>query len=818
MSPNSGLRYGAIVLGALALIWGATSITTPRSTLTIDASNPPPAPQPLPFETGGQSPNGHTLSINSRYLQLDNNPWLPVMGEFHFARYPADEWEQEILKMKAGGVGIVSTYIFWIHHEEIEGEFDWSGQRDLRRFIELCAKHGMYAWVRVGPWAHGEVRNGGFPDWLLRKSAVRQNDPAYLKYVSRFFGEIGTQLHGLFWKDGGPIIGVQLENEYHARGFGQGAEHILMLKQLSRDANLEAPFYTITGWDAAAVPERGVVPVFGGYTDAFWDRHLTELPPNPNYFFTPIRCEENVGNDLHSKHPEIDARFTSYPFLTAEMGGGMELAYHRRPLMSADDIAAPAVVKLGSGITLYGYYMFHGGTNPDGKRTTLQESQATGYPNDMPVKTYDFQAPLGEFGQMNASFRNLKTIHMFLHDFGTDLAPMTTSFPEKLPSSRQDSATPRATARTDGRRGYIFLNNFQRNYPLPDRKDFQVRLKLASGTIDVPNEVVTIPSSAYTFWPVNLDMDGALLEYATAQPLSKLDDPATYVFLAWPGIAPEFAFRAADIASIQAPHSQIRREEGRVYVDKIALGVEPAIELRSRQGQTVRILVLNREQARNTWKATVSGKERLILSEADVFFEADSIHLRSTEPDRISFAIFPKPETTIQGFTDSGREGIFERYCASVQQVNIPADIRKLSDAGKTAPVKMGKEVAMAPGDAEFASAGRWSIRVPNLAGPGMSNVYLRIAYEGDVARVYDAGKLMTDDFYKGTPWWIGLRRISRAGLERGIELRILPLRQDAPIYLPSGARPAQPPGGERVSLKEVRVVPEYEVVARLNP
>ena len=105
------------------------------------------------------------------------------MGEFHFSRYPEKYWEEEILKMKAGGVQVVSTYIFWIHHEEIEGQFDWSGQRNLRRFVELCGKHGMYVFVRIGPWDHGEVRNGGFPDWLLAKAKVRTNDPVYLSYV-----------------------------------------------------------------------------------------------------------------------------------------------------------------------------------------------------------------------------------------------------------------------------------------------------------------------------------------------------------------------------------------------------------------------------------------------------------------------------------------------------------------------------------------------------------------------------------------------------------------------------------------------------------
>ena len=74
---------------------------------------------------------------------------------------------------------IISTYIFWIHHEEVEGQFDWSGQRNLREFVQLCAKHGLCVYPRIGPWAHREVRNGGLPDWLLKKGPTRVNDPAY---------------------------------------------------------------------------------------------------------------------------------------------------------------------------------------------------------------------------------------------------------------------------------------------------------------------------------------------------------------------------------------------------------------------------------------------------------------------------------------------------------------------------------------------------------------------------------------------------------------------------------------------------------------
>jgi hypothetical protein len=804
--------------GVLLAVPVPASAQRVSSQIVIDASTAPAQPEPLPFAVGGRSPDGHVLAANSRYLVLDGTPWFPVMGEFHFARYPEAYWEEEILKMKAGGVQIISTYIFWIHHEEIEGQFEWSGRRDLRRFIEICAKHGLYVWIRVGPWAHGEARNGGFPDWLLHECPTRQNDPTYLRYVRRFYDQIGRQVKGQFWKDGGPIIGVQIENEYKERGLGKGAEHMLTLLGLLRDVGVDAPFYTATAWDGVEFPPQHILPVFSGYADAFWSRKLDELPPNANYFFTTIRCEENVGDDLRSKRPDIDARYASYPFFTAEMGGGMELAYHRRPLMSADDTAAMALVKLGSGVTMYGYYMFHGGTNPEGKNSTLQESQATGYPNDLPVKSYDYQAPLGEFGQVNPSFRDVKGLHLFLRDFGSSLAPMASYFPQQMPASKLDTATPRVAARVEKNHGFVFINNYQRNYPLPERKNLQVRLKLASGGLDVPRHPVDIPSGAYTIWPVNLDLGGVTLRYATAQLLCKLNEPNTYVFFTWPNVPPEFAFEPASGESIEAPNARVRRERGVIYVDKIQPGDGQAIRIRTRSGKDTEIIVLSRENARNTWKATLGGRERLIVSSADVFFEGNKVHIRSSDPSEFKFGIFPKPDHAPAGFTSAGHDGIFDLYASHVSRANVTAKVEKLKDADPRAPVSIGQEVAEAPDEAAFEGAARWVIRVPAVESEEVKNVFLRITYEGDVARIYDRGKLVTDDFFKGTPWVIGLASIAARDADPELELRILPLRKDAPIYLPAGTRPSFPSTGEVAVLKDVQVIPEYEVVADLNP
>lgn len=404
------LDFGTLLLtGAVLVAACASTPSCSQSTATpirIDASQPWREPGPALYDAGSAiSPSGVTLGLNSRYLTLNGKPWLPVMGEFHFSRYPREQWEDEILKMKAAGVNVISTYAFWIHHEEIEGQFDWQGQRDLRAFAELCARHRMYLVVRIGPWDHGEVRNGGLPDWVLKQGRTRVNDPVYLASVRAWYGQIGLQLKGLLWKEGGPVIGIQLENEYSARGPGAGIDHILELKKIAIDSGLDVPLYIVTGWDNATVPPRAVIPVYGGYPAAPWDSSVAKLSPAEVYAFRfQSRVAANVKGDNSAGDPPADDPADQLPYITAEIGGGIEDTYHRRPVIAPDDIAAMIPVMLGSGVNLYGTYMFQGGENPNGKLSTLQESQATGYPNDLPIKSYDFQAPLGEFGQERASF------------------------------------------------------------------------------------------------------------------------------------------------------------------------------------------------------------------------------------------------------------------------------------------------------------------------------------------------------------------------------------------------------------------------------
>ena len=112
---------------------------------------------------GGANPQGGRIDVNNLYLERDGKPWVPIMGEFHFSRGSRPHWYRELCKMKAGGVTVVATYLFWIYHEEEEGRFDFTGDRDIRAFLLACQRAGLEAVIRIGPWAHGECRKSPTP-------------------------------------------------------------------------------------------------------------------------------------------------------------------------------------------------------------------------------------------------------------------------------------------------------------------------------------------------------------------------------------------------------------------------------------------------------------------------------------------------------------------------------------------------------------------------------------------------------------------------------------------------------------------------------
>src|ERR1035437_1702445 len=153
------LKYNRKYAVLISIIIFSSILANAQNVLSVDASNVGREVKPGHFKMGNPGLPGHELLINNQYMTIGGKPVIPVMGEMHFSRYPKDQWEDAILKMKATGINIIAFYVIWIHHKEIEGQFDWSGNKDIRSFIKLCQKHGMLVYPRIGPWAHGEVRN-----------------------------------------------------------------------------------------------------------------------------------------------------------------------------------------------------------------------------------------------------------------------------------------------------------------------------------------------------------------------------------------------------------------------------------------------------------------------------------------------------------------------------------------------------------------------------------------------------------------------------------------------------------------------------------
>ena len=510
---------------------------------------------------GGKNPKGEEINVTSRYFTRNGKPWIGVMGEFHFSRYSRENWHRELAKMKAGGITIVSTYLFWIYHEEIEGKMDFGGDNDIRAFIEECKDVGLDVVIRIGPWAHGECRNGAFPDWLLKKDyKLRDNNEEYLAVVKKWYQSIYNEVKGLFYKDGGNIIAVQIENE-----FVDNAEHLAKLKEIAVECGFIAPIYTVTGWNSASgakIPVDEVVPVFGGYCEAPWENHMNRLSPSPHYFFNRMRNDSAIGTDLIAKTQSDGWQlpYERYPFATCELGGGIEVTHHRRPIIKPMDIYAVSLVKLGDGNNLVGYYMYHGGTNKIGELSTFNETKATGYPNDYPILSYDFQAPLSEYGEVREQYGLLNMLHMFVNDFGEEFAPMI-AVDSGNTVAADDTNSLRYGMRTNGKSGFVFVNHYQRLTELADIENAVISAGNVEFTpIDVKGEVSF-------FMPFNMKMGDSVLEYATAQPLCKCGE--TYFFAEIPNIKAEYKFSkgSANIVTVPFENAKyMRKLNGTVYI------------------------------------------------------------------------------------------------------------------------------------------------------------------------------------------------------------------------------------------------------------
>lgn len=696
-----------------------------------------------------------TYTYDNKSLLKNSKRFFPIMGEIHYSRYPERFWKEALLKMKEGGVDIVSSYTIWIHHEEIENDWDFSGSRNLRKFVQLIQECGLKMCLRIGPWVHAEVRNGGFPDWLLKKcSKARTNDEKYFSEVEKFYKKIYEQVQGLFLKDGGPIIAIQIENEFgHCGGlFGkEGEAHMKRLEKMAKEIGFDVPLYTATGWGGAIT--AGMLPVMGGYCDSPWDPRPTEIEPSGNFVFTYERNDHAIGSD-YGLGEGLTFDMKKYPYLTAELGGGLQVTYKRRPVAQGKDIAAMSLAKLGSGCNLLGYYMYHGGCNPDGKLSTLEENKATGSINDLSVKNYDFRAPLGEYGFSNSSYDEIKLYALFVHDFGEEFCETQTLIPAENPLKPENSSDLRKSFRISKTgTSYVFVNNYQRLQKMAEHKNVILSEEFPP---------VDIKDGDFFFLPFNMKLKNSILRSALVTPLCKLDDKS-------------FVFYSAT-----RPLNQNLLEKSEISNVKNAPENFYNFDFKADDENEI-LITLTREDALKSHKIFDKNKKaHLLISDSEIF-ETELGEFQISATKETLLRVYPEFDSVPDGLTFQKNENGFALYkvnfadfeTADVQFADLTENSFDLTENSSASSEKSSEKPL------------KFSVKISKIP-QNASDILLDISYVGNCARLYKNQKLVDDQIFAGTDykWTVGLKRFSLEEQEFSLEIDALEKSQKANTYL----------------------------------
>jgi beta-galactosidase len=786
------------------------------------------------FKQGSnKNPQGVELDLNNYYLRAGGKPILPVMGEIHYSRYPRAEWEQALLQMKAAGINTIAFYCFWIHHEQEEGHFRFDDNLDVRYFTQLCAKHGLKGLARIGPWAHGEARNGGYPDWFVKKKMKSGSDRvtkggSVAPEVADWYKALAGQFKGLYYKDGGPLIGIQLDNEMRSNGPGSdGYEYLSSLKKLAVADGMDVPFYVVTGWPGPVLPENEVLPMEGGYPDAPWTGNTKDLPPNGIYTFGFGRRDKNIGTDILSPVKEAITPTHKHPFLTVELGGGMQITYHRRPTLQAADLLALDYTRLGVGVNMLGYYVFHGTQHPLSwnKEYPTQESKATLYPyaNDYPMISYDFEAPLTEWGYIRDYYHDFKLFHVFVNSYGENLAPMQPQVPLDNPSKPDNLTDLRYTIRSAGGAGYVFFNNYVRHFDMANHPGVVFNIKTLNETIRIPEKgSINIKNGAYGVMPFNFNMDGVLLKYATAHPITILHNKnKVYCYYAMDGLTPQFKFENRNIKTMKLSSGVMTPAGPDVIVDGLIPGKNCTINITTKTGESFQVLLLTHEQAKYSYVFDIKGTQTLLLTANQAFYDEvkDELTIRSTDHPSFTFDALPAVRIKNKDVHPVGVEGLFSKYSVKLPQwkpiditykqlsVDSSFDRYTASLAGKTplGPTYGIKYDAKLP----YKS---YAINMPSTLPKNVHDVLVEFDYKGNTAALYANGLIVADDYYTGNAMPYSLIRNADLLVKPKFILQITPLMESSQIHFEPGTELGFTKTNH-AELKGVHLKPQYEVV-----
>ena len=317
-----------------------------------------------------------TFAVGNKTFLLNGQPFVVKAAEVHYPRIPRPYWDHRIKMCKALGMNTLCLYVFWNIHEQREGEFDFTDNNDVAEFCRLAQKNGMYVIVRPGPYVCAEWEMGGLPWWLLKKKDIklREQDPYFMERVKIFEQKVGEQLAPLTIQNGGPIIMIQVENEYGS--YGEDKPYVSEIRDCLR---------SIYGNEMALFQ--------CDWSSNFEKNGLDDLTWTMN-FGTGANIDEQFRRlgELRPNAPKMCSEFWS---------GWFDKWGARHETRPAKDMVDGMDEMLSKGIS-FSLYMTHGGTSFG----HWAGANSPGFAPD--VTSYDYDAPINEWGLATPKFWELR--------------------------------------------------------------------------------------------------------------------------------------------------------------------------------------------------------------------------------------------------------------------------------------------------------------------------------------------------------------------------------------------------------------------------
>ena len=323
-----------------------------------------------------------------------------------------------------------------------------------------------------------------------------------------------------------------------------------------------------------------------------------------------------------------------------------------------------------------------------------------------------------------------------------------------------------------------------------DQDDIQIQLKLPGKTIRLPRQGgLTLKKDTSAILPFYLNLDGLLVSYATTQLFTRIG--RDYFFFALSGVMSEYCLDPETFTSLQVENGQIVAEGGQTYVT-VQPGSACVITAILPDGGQVRLITLTRQQAGNCSKQVLWGQERLLMSDAPFMIKDDRLQVFCRE-QKAALSIFPADGSRLaagNGIYSGSVDGIFMRYELEFSQTQAQLNINRIDPA-------------------------RWAVSLPPETFKNAGEIFLRVEYLGDSGEAYIGGKLVSDNFYNGTPWEIGLKRFASRLADHELLLLIQPLKRASSVtrYIPTGmAFKPEADAEELAEIKSVSVTVEQRI------